>query len=1717
MLLGFIFFTGILCLWFFTSAVSSVSIPFVTLLSWWFTCFACFYREWFTVVQHLPKSKHSCIHLNCASSKGLLHKGWMTWMVLILMFRVGEAANPGPFPAGQETWSFGLFNPSGLTSKTDQVAHLPGQVWVAAETHLTKHGVDKFKQGIRSLGSPYRFVVPGSPCQPRSATDVGNFSGVLLMSELPARPVAHDFPANLFETGRLQVSGVCLGSSWVQIGMMYGVPAGSKHAQPLYQTECLLEALVDRVACQIIGPRIICGDFNFEPHELEQCQRLLRLGFREIQDVASQRFGHRQIPTSRGGRRLDQIWLSPELQECLRSICIEDHWWPDHAVVSGSFSRIGPAYTFDHWVMPKPFPWPADMSSCRVSFDGTIDPSIAYASMWHQLESEASHILQSTGTNIQPVQCGRGLTLSTTPRRYCLSPCKIGREGDDHPAFTGLSLQHCRWFRQLRRLQALSRSLFKAGYSHHQIEQRANLWVAVKNAKGFGGGFAWWWTCQKLAPQFPSGFPYLVPSAEEVQTMFLSFRQELKNFEHSLMHSRVQKAKLKRKHNLQHVFQDCQRDRPSLVDALVSSHQGTVAEVRADDSSIVFDEPFQYRPSLPLVCEGQILEVIHAEEDQIWVGDISNLEAGAVVRQEQAIVTDRAILQEFERVWSARWQKFEHLDPAYWTKIVEFIRQVMPPMQWDFADWSPEVLKGLINSKKRRSAVGSDGVSRHDLQQLPPKGLQAICDMFQSIEKKHQWPSQLTVGFVSSLDKGRGANSVDAFRPITIYPLLYRVWSSKRAREALHSSNDALPDCIRGGVPFKQAKPVWFEVSQLVEASHWEGSSLQGLVLDIRRAFNALPRVPLWEMLAAMHFPPDLIATWAAFTASQTRRFKVRRSVGSPVSSCVGLPEGCGLSVFGMVLFDWAFQLFLEVNCALPKKIYVYVDDWQVVFYDPLHLEAILECVRQFTENLDLEIDFNKSFTWSAHTGDRSFLQDSEVPVMLAARDLGAHQNFSKRMGNCVLTTRIKSMSPTWKQLARSFAPYKSKLFALLQLAWTRSLYAVSITWLGQQHFQGLRTGASRGLKIARVGANPCLHLSTNGGLHDPECWAIIATVREAREVGDCDQLRQMLSFLGSGQVIPSNGPTAVLAKRLCRLGWVVNTQGYFCDDIGPFDPLSVSWDELMLRVRRSWPATMAALVAHRRSFEGLASADVDEVLRALRTYGESDQVYLRCALDGTLYTDTHKDKHQRGRESKCQFCGAIDGFRHCLWECPEFASQRSDFRWYKILPDLPSCFVCHGWVIQPPSWGSLLKEFQAIPPPYVMQAPADTDLHYVDLFTDGTCLFPKEPKLRFAGWAVTWASSGTNSLDHSVLSAGHVSGIHQTSYRAELVALSVALQIAVRSGKKTRIWCDCQAVVNRCRWLQAGGKLKLNDPHSDLWSTVLDRLFSVSPGTVRIGKVMSHGSHRAAQSELETWVFWHSQLVDAAAADFNVKRPTSFWLQWSQVVRELHLLRMIHADIFQLIIRIGHKKRGRTAIASTQPYEQTEFEQSGDPGGPDTASGIGQTPIQWRYTAQLVRQCLRGNLDPILKWWTHVGIVGFNKFRLVWISGLQLYVDFCYAMNNPGPVMVRGKWLDPGVVGFREHSLTVARRVKCFVTMWKAFLKANQLRIPIKLLRPHSSAIAYWCQCYRLPWNPKRMRAIDEVILGLHKRQVVRPENLGSVSLFPIPEGNPLHLHSEV
>ena len=66
----------------------------------------------------------------------------------------------------------------------------------------------------------------------------------------------------------------------------------------------------------------------------------------------------------------------------------------------------------------------------------------------------------------------------------------------------------------------------------------------------------------------------------------------------------------------------------------------------------------------------------------------------------------------------------------------------------------------------------------------------------------------------------------------------------------LRALGSTRPWGMRGGMPKCQAKSVWYEMAMLLESSHASKDCLIGVVADLEKAFNAIPRQPVW---AALH------------------------------------------------------------------------------------------------------------------------------------------------------------------------------------------------------------------------------------------------------------------------------------------------------------------------------------------------------------------------------------------------------------------------------------------------------------------------------------------------------------------------------------------------------------------------------------------------------------------------------------------------------------------------------------------------------------------------------------------------------------------------------------------------------------------------------------------------------------------------------------------------
>ena len=1236
------------------------------------------------------------------------------------------------------------------------------------------------------------------------------------------------------------------------------------------------------------------------------------------------------------------------------------------------------------------------------------------------------------------------------------------------------------------------RILAKASLTWNGQLNRDETWQAIRNAAGFPGGFWPWWILQGLPHGSLPYLPLLCPSEDFVRDLFAAFQGFVTKYERDLARHRYQFATQRRANNIAHVFQDCRDDPPPTADCLIDRVAVGIEEVRNDDQSLVLVHPVTLLPDVPVVVDGKVLDVVTHHDDQLWVETVDGLQPGQWLTQERAVSSDADVLARFEAVWRCRWVKMSHVLPGQWDQICAFLERTVSPIQWSFAPWSVCRFQTAVRHKKRRAAKGPDGVSQPDLAALPVQACSALVQLYDAVESGASWPLQLACGFVSSLAKTSQPQGVDEFRPVVVYSLPYRVWSSERAKEAMHSVAVHLPNSVQGGVPARQAKTIWFELASALELAYLNGEGLHGLLMDIQKCFNNIPRYPLWFALALLDFPQPILRAWVSFVSGQVRRFRVRRSVGAPIQSTCGLPEGCALSVFGMAVVDWMLDWWLK-GLEVAVDLRTFVDDWGVMFRDADAFHRIWTSLELFTSHMDLAIDMKKTRVWSTESDARRHFRQGTVVVTLAARNLGAHQNFSKPCHNAVLLARLEKMSEIWVRLRASQGPYKAKLAAIHMMAWPRALHGVTVVHLGECQFKPLRAGAMRALKANRKGANPFLHLASSAFQTDPEAWSILQTVRDVRELGSGDQFESLLGlFACSPDRLPANGPTAILVSRLRRLGWSVGGQGLVQDRFGTFSLLGVSWDELVLRLKLSWGSVLACEVAHRPTFNGLSDVDLPELHRSLQKFSPADQIYLRCHLDGTLFTQNAKAKFKPGVTSKCPWCPAQDGFHHRAWVCPFFAPCRAHLTAAQlaVLPGLPPCYVDHGWPLILPEWelfAGLLLQDDGLCRMSPVSPPCNGSSFLLEVFTDGTAAFPQDVKLRFAAWAVTVAA-GCGLMDNQILMGGHVQGLCQTAYRAELTAIVHVVTWAVKRRQQIRLWCDCQSVVRGVLRLLHKKPLRRNVPHSDLWWQ-LREVLDGSEALVQVRKVVSHCLVQNACDPIEQWAYWHNNLTDKAAEAINVRRPQVFWDVWRGLHSALHFHRQLHWAIQRVLLQTS-----KMAVSSQQTADEVQ-----QPGLPIV--DLPPVPVAWVIPTKLVQRYGDSNIRKLHAWWTEVGLRMLQGTQpLVYIAGIQLFFTFNLHTCHQGPWCLRKRWYSIESEVPAAAQATWGARTGLFMRMLRSYQKGNNLVIPSKMARPHSTAIGRWMVCLKMRWCQRQLDSVDQLILDQLGKQVNTPAELASL-----------------
>ena len=214
----------------------------------------------------------------------------------------------------------------------------------------------------------------------------------------------------------------------------------------------------------------------------------------------------------------------------------------------------------------------------------------------------------------------------------------------------------------------------------------------------------WLTRCSFVCARFPTGY-------EEAYAFFDSFRTRVRNLEHQLKWTRIRTAQHRRVHDPCLIFRDLKAEKAASVEVLIQSTTGEVEEVDHDESAITLRTDTLFSGDVPLVLAGKRRQVIHATPDKLWLDDVSGAAPGSVVRQEKSTGDLPSLFRAFGAEWERWWHRRMDQIPGRWQRFQAEVLPLIPHAEMLFEPISLDQWRRAVQTKKRQSATGPDGVS----------------------------------------------------------------------------------------------------------------------------------------------------------------------------------------------------------------------------------------------------------------------------------------------------------------------------------------------------------------------------------------------------------------------------------------------------------------------------------------------------------------------------------------------------------------------------------------------------------------------------------------------------------------------------------------------------------------------------------------------------------------------------------------------------------------------------------------------------------------------------------------------------------------------------------------------------------------------------------------------------------------------------------------------
>lgn len=1409
------------------------------------------------------------------------------------VIRYGEADHPGPFfedadhdmpPPISSSLRIGCSNPGSLKGKEHAALSLGCGIWCFAETHLTlaaqRSVAFTVTQAATKLNRQVRTHF-GSPVPYRAnSLEAGTWSGVGVLSDFPSREIHMALENGERSSGRLLLTRHLVQDVPFLVAACYGFPAGPTWPDSRRLNGQLLSALSREVVVGGTGPRLIAGDFNSPIDRQDEFRLWEQYGWKEVQLHALSCWQRPVAKTCKQATVVDMIWMSPEAAMLCHHVGVHEVF-ADHVTLFADFLVPDGAATIRTWPKPTSIPWEQiDVERWRQKLVSSTLPvhdtqtSTEFFTSWAQHWEGALDGCVKTHPEGRLMPNFRGRAVRTEPLEGPIAApvAKPSRHGEVQLRSDLISASVQLWFKQLRRLQSYKHAALANKLTLDAEVYRLNLWTAIKRGRGFEGLFADWWpTRRHKLPSAPEVLPLVPPDGQLAELIFLDFKINFAAYERWNLRQRKQLLQQKYDASCQKLFKELRPPQREQLDLLWHTGDLTVLAVDYDGLQLHVDQPVSGLLGCVWYINNTQLAVCSADGDVLVVQCLPDgIEPGDLLQCHRYYSTVEQIHSAMLDLWRPRWQQASVVGTDQWERIIGFIKAYMPQLSFASEGDPLSRWKTALGHFPKRPARGVDGIDVEDLKHLPDGVTSSLLDFLGSIDgRQRQWPDQLLFGTVISLGKQDQPHLPNHYRPVVILGTVYRAWSRMNALPLLQVLGNVVPAAAHGFLPGRECAQIWLQLQCFIEVCLQQGIELSGFSTDIEKCFNNVGRDSLMALASHVGFSPQLLQPWRSFLDTFLRSFQVRTALSEAVLSSQGLPEGCSMSVVGMVLIDWAFHVY---HSALAPSVHAfsYVDNVSEAGHKVMDVVSAFFSTMCFFQLWGLALDHGKTYFWSTSVESRSLLRLLGLTLKSDALELGGSMTFEASRRNRNLKARGDKLQPKWERLRRSLCPLAQKFMVLPSAFWSSALHGAPACPVADGYLHQLRQAANRALRCKQAGSNALLRFSMSDNMEaDPGFYHITSVIQTFRRVCgrsprvmDCWQL--WMDFY-DGQV--THGPCEVLLDALNKIGWSISQPPLVMDPTGlTFDLLLTPWPLLRQLLEDAWLRYVASTLT-RPTMAALDGIDV-----YVSKWRNNSLTALERSLQSALQSGTFLDEwtHSKFDVTKnqlCAICNSPQNHSH-LFTCPKFADLREQFSLTEELEQVPTAMKHHLLCPRSPWLDALRSHFYYLPDTTgdFITEPTDDSLQH--LFTDGSLTHEGRGETKRAAWGLY------NSNTALPIASGWLAGLPQTIVRAELSAVIAALKWVLWWQVPAHIWLDALEVHRGLQKRLAGYVSRFSDRNADLWLKVEELLRQGASCLVDSTWIPSHLDVYSCETPFEEWIAVNNGHADALAVRRNADRP---------------------------------------------------------------------------------------------------------------------------------------------------------------------------------------------------------------------------------------------------